>query len=139
MVKGSCLCGQVQFEVDGPFFGMVNCHCSDCRKVYGSAFGTEAVCAKEHFRYVRGEDLINSYKQSERMTREFCRVCGSPLPLRQDAYPHVGIPGGTLDDDPGVTPKHHIFVGDKASWWDITDDLPRHDTFPPGADPENRE
>lgn len=37
---------------------------------------------------------------------------------------------GTLDDDPGIKPSSHIFVGSKAPWFDITDDLPRHKEFP---------
>ena len=135
MIKGGCLCGKIQFVVDGPILGMVNCHCSDCRKAYGSAFGTEALCEKDDFRYVKGEALISSYKQSERITREFCGVCESPLPLRQDWYPQIGIPGGLLDDDPQVIPSQHIFVGDKAPWWEITDDKPQHEAYPPGVDP----
>lgn len=130
MIKGSCLCGGVMFTVDGPIFGMGNCHCSNCRKAYGSAFGTIAVCKKDDFKYVQGEDLIASFKQSERITRYFCKVCGSPLPLKEDWDSRVGIPGGLLDDDPKIKPSQHIFVSDKAPWWDITDDKPQHAEWP---------
>ena len=130
MVKGSCLCGQVAFIVGGPISGMGNCHCSECKKAYGSAFGTVAVCKKTDFQYIKGEHLISSYKQSERITRYFCKVCGSPLPLKENWDSRVGIPGGILDDDPKITPSQHIFVGDKAPWWKITDDKPQHDAWP---------
>ena len=43
---------------------------------------------------------------------------------------NYGLAMGTLDDDPGVLPSYHIFVGSKAPWYDITDHLPQFDTFP---------
>ena len=33
---GSCLCGQVQFEIYGELRDIVNCHCSKCRKFHGN-------------------------------------------------------------------------------------------------------
>ena len=33
---------------------------------------------------------------------------------------------GVLDDDPGVRPAMHIFVGSKAPWLEIADGLPQH-------------
>ena len=135
MVGGSCLCGGVAFEVDGPIFGMGNCHCADCRKAYGAAFGSVAVCSREDFSYRKGEELIACYRQSARINRYFCKVCGSPLPLVEDWDTKVGIPGGILDDDPKVAPSQHIFVGDKASWWRITDQCPQYDGYPPGGEP----
>ena len=34
---------------------------------------------------------------------------------------------GSLVDDPAVRPKEHIFVGSKAPWFTITDDLPQYE------------
>lgn len=138
MIKGSCLCRQVKFEIDGSITGMGNCHCTECRKNYGSAFGTVAVCRKEDFQFTEGERLISSYRQTERVTRYFCKVCGSPLPLVEDWDELVGIPAGLLDDDPEVTPTEHIFVAHKAPWWNITDDLPQYDEWSPESDPSKR-
>jgi hypothetical protein len=45
------------------------------------------------------------------------------------------VPAGSLDDDPGARGKIHIFVGSKASWYEIADDLPQHDAYPPGPYP----
>ena len=75
MTRGSCLCGKIRFEVTVQFLGMVNCHYSDCRKAYGSGFGTEAVCRMDDFGYVEGEELIKSYQHSERVMRDFCGEC----------------------------------------------------------------
>jgi len=42
-----------------------------------------------------------------------------------DSEEEVGIPAGTLDDDPGIRPQGHIFVEFKAPWFEITDPLPQ--------------
>jgi hypothetical protein len=138
MIRGSCLCGGVQFEVRGPVTELSNCHCSRCRKAYGSAFGAIAVVAREHFVYVAGEELIVAFQSSDRVNRYFCRRCGSPLPIREDWDPLVGIPAGLLDDDPGCKPTSHIFVGSKAPWWDITDSAPQYEEWSPGQDMNER-
>ena len=54
-----------------------------------------------------------------------CKLCGSFLysVVRDGAYVHVGM--GTLVDDPTIRPSKHIFVGSKAAWFTITDDLPQ--------------
>lgn len=62
--------------------------------------------------------------------RRFCRVCGSPVVNGWDAEPDGhGLAMGTLDDDPGVRPSMHEFVGAKAPWHDIADSLPQHHAF----------
>ncbi len=69
--------------------------------------------------------------EAERFGVCFCRVCGSILP-RVGADPIVGIPAGALDDDPGGRPRLHFFVGSKAPWYEIRDDLPQFESYPPG-------
>jgi hypothetical protein len=138
MIRGSCLCGSVRFRVDGPVAALQSCHCSQCRKAYGSAFGTIAIVEARHFAYEQGASGIASYEQSERVTRTFCSRCGSRLPIAEPWDPLVGIPAGLLDDDPGVRPSAHIFVGSKAPWWEITDGAPQHAEWPPGDDMNER-
>ena len=97
-----------------------------------------ALVAKEHFAYTRGEGLVRSFAQSERVNRYFCGHCGSPLPMVEDWDPLVGIPAALFDDDIGARVSSHIFVGSKAPWWEITDALPQHDEYPPGEDMNER-
>lgn len=137
-IKGTCLCRKVAFSVTGPISSMSNCHCTECRKAYGSAFGTIAICQRKDFHYEKGQDFISSYKQTERVTRYFCNSCGSPLPLVEEWDPLVGIPAGLLDDDPKVTPSEHIFIGHKAPWWEITDNLPQYEEWSSESDPLQR-
>lgn len=137
-MRGSCQCGGVQFEVNGPVREMENCHCSKCRKAYGSAFGTIAVVSTVDFSYTTGRELIASYKVSERITRYHCRNCGSPLPLYEEWEELVGIPAGLLDDNPKCKPSLHIFVDSKACWWEITDGLPQYDEWPAEVNMDER-
>ncbi len=130
MIKGSCLCGAIQYQLTQRPGWAHHCHCSRCRKVRGAAFATNAFAPLDAFAYTRGEDRLRSYKppEAERFTHVFCEVCGSSLPFRNTAGGRVIIPMGSLDDDPGHAPDAHIFVGSKAPWFRITDSLPQHTT-----------
>lgn len=138
MIKGSCLCGRVVFRVNGSMSKLSNCHCSECRKAYGAAFGTIAVCKLEDFEYCSGDQYIKKFIQSERVTRYFCTECGSPLPIREDWDPLVGVPAGLLNDDPSIRPSEHIFVESKAPWWEITDNIPQFEEWSEESDPAKR-
>ena len=84
--------------------------------------------AREHFRWTLGEDLLGRFPSSERVFRVVCSRCGSALAAwpSDPAVESVGVMMGTLDDDPGVSPSLHIFVGSKAPGFEMTDDLPQH-------------
>jgi len=133
-VTGSCLCGTVRYEVAGPLEFVGNCHCSMCRKAHGAAYATWGILKPEDFRWVAGEQSVHHYESSPGTTRCFCGKCGSPL-----AIAHAGKVGevavGTVDGDPGMRPREHIFVGSRARWHDITDSLPQHEEWPPGFVP----
>jgi len=76
--------------------------------------------------------LLTYYESSPGNHRGFCRVCGAPILTKLDDHPDVfGLPLGALDDDPGVKPAFHVFVGSKAPWHEITDSLPQFDALPP--------
>ena len=64
MLRGSCLCGGVRYEVTGPLRGALNCHCSMCRKAHGAAFRSRAGVKVEDLRWVQGEDLLTWYETS---------------------------------------------------------------------------
>jgi hypothetical protein len=124
-VKGSCLCGGVSYAVDDGGFGrVVNCHCSMCRKATGAAFRTRASVKPAAFHWLAGEELVSRYQSSPGETRTFCRVCGATLATFL-ADREVGLPLGTLDDDPVVRPSAHVFVDSKAAWFEIADGLPQ--------------
>ena len=131
MIHGSCLCGEVRFELEGRPQFINHCHCSMCRKVHGAAFGSFVHADGNNFHWISGETNVQNYRSSPDSVRAFCRVCGSNVPVLEDEGEHVVIPAGSLDDDPLVRPIVHIYAQSKAPWYEITDALPQFAEFPP--------
>ena len=126
-LRGSCYCGATRYRVADSFEYAMNCHCSKCRQRTGSAFkpiggiAVDAVaCEAGHAGERYGDD--DNYDV-------MCNRCGSLLyaVVRDGKYAHVAL--GTLSDSPSIRPTHHIFVGSKAPWFEITDDLPQFEEF----------
>ena len=130
MYSGSCLCGDIAFAVDGPIQHIDQCHCSMCRKTHGAAFATYGGAGPEDFRMLRGEGLARRYRSSAKGSRLFCPRCGSVVPAKIADKP-VAIALGNITEDPVARPKAHFFVGSKAPWHDIVDDLPQFEDYPP--------
>jgi hypothetical protein len=129
MIRGSCLCGSVRWEIDGPVSHMGHCHCSICRKAHGAPFATYLSAKSDDYRLAAGAGVIRDYESSPGFSRNFCATCGSVVPMILGGKRAV-IPAGCLDDDPGIRPTAHIFTASKAPWYPITDDLPGHDAYP---------
>ena len=128
--QGSCLCNRVTYEITGELTDVLNCHCSMCRKLHAAAFRTRAKVATKDWKTVTGEEFIKFYESSPGERKGFCSMCGSSLFTKFDANPDVlGFPLGTLNTDPGVKATRHVFVGSKAPWFEITDDLPQHNEY----------
>jgi len=127
-LTGQCLCRAVTYEVDDAFAYALNCHCSNCRRATGGAFKPFGGIKIEHLTVTAGAAQLMRYGEGEDHDVH-CRCCGSSLysVVRAGAYAHVTF--GTLNDAPSIRPSAHIFVGSKAAWYDITDDLPQHDEF----------
>ena len=141
-IRGSCLCGGVKFEITGPLFDALNCHCSLCRKQHAAPFRSRVRVQVEDLRWLQGEHLIKYYQTPGGYLRGFCTECGSPIlnrtapnSKRAAQSPHglsqFGIPLAILDDPP-VRPACHVFVASKAAWFEITDDLPQYPEYAPG-------
>lgn len=129
-LRGQCLCGSVQYAVRDEFEYALNCHCTQCRRATGSAFKSLAGIRRSSMSVNKGSDCLIIYGDEKASHDVRCRNCGSLLYsiVRDGAYAHVAM--GTLLDEPGIRPSMHIFVGSKAPWHVITDDLPKHEGFP---------
>lgn len=126
-IRGGCHCGAVRYESSGRILRFVNCHCPDCRKASGSTYGSVLVVESAGFRLVSGDGSLVPYPSTPGKYRCFCRTCGCHVFARMDSKPDlILIRAGSLDDDPGVRPQAHIWVGARAPWHEITDTLPQH-------------
>lgn len=134
MLAGKCLCGAVQYEVADAFIYAANCHCSNCRRTTGAAFKPFAGIERAKLRIVKGQDSLKTFGDDSGHDAH-CKACGSLLYslVREGAYVHVAM--GTLVDDPSIRPDKHIFVGSKAPWFTITDDLPQYQEHAQAAKP----
>lgn len=131
MIRGSCLCSAVRFELLERPVLMNHCHCSMCRKVTGAAFGTFVHGKASAFQWLSGEDRVTRYRSSEGNERAFCSVCGSNMPVIEAGGDAVIIPAGSLDDDPGIRPAVQIFTGSKAPWHELSAEPAAFEAFPP--------
>lgn len=126
VLSGSCFCGAVQYDVADEFCYALNCHCSNCRRTTGAAFKPVAGIEAGKLLVTAGADRRLIYGDATSHDAH-CGTCGSLLYslVREAAYVHVAM--GTLRDVPSIRPSAHIFVGSKAPWFTITDDLPQYD------------
>jgi hypothetical protein len=124
MLVGECQCGAVRYQDADAFLYAANCHCSRCRAATGSAFKSFAGIERKKLEITEGRDTLLVFGEDD-LNDTRCGTCGSLLfsVVRNGDYVHVAM--GSLVDAPNVRPTEHIFVGSKAPWFEITDDLPQ--------------
>lgn len=122
-VHGSCLCGGVAYEVNGPLRDVIACHCSKCRKTSGH-FVAATACDDSNLKFTK-LDTIAWYRSSDNAERGFCNRCGSTMFWRRDGNPVTSIMTGTIDGPTGLKISHHINCATKGDYYEITDDLPQ--------------
>ncbi len=132
-MTGGCHCAAVRYTVQGSPTETYHCHCSVCRKSYGAVFVTFSVFPRNAFSIDEGEDNVVTY-DTPNAHRRFCRTCGCHVvEVPRDGAEEVYVPAATLDG--GAYPGHpegaikHVFVGSRVPWYEIADDLPRHEEF----------
>ena len=128
LIKGSCLCGAITFEISGKTGPIGQCHCSKCRKVSGTDGNAVFYVRADHLQWLSGQQLIHTYfvPEGNGWCSTFCRICGSPVPHTDSKAKIYFVPAGVIDNDPGHRGyAAHIFVGSKAPWSVLTDDAPK--------------
>ncbi len=130
VIRGSCLCGGMRFEIRGRPVGMSYCHCGRCRKVGGMT--ANVLVHSKDLRWVRGAKLVRQYQPEEpfNLVRCFCSVCGTYLG-EAEMDGGITMAATAFDDDPLVRPRAHGHVAYKAAWYSILDDLPQYEGEPP--------
>lgn len=129
-MQGSCLCGDVTFEIGGLIPKLYQCHCSLCRKQGGSSSNSAMLISAEHFQWITGQEQISCYEKPTGFRSHFCSRCGSPVPnpLRSTAY--YWVPAGLLDGDQKFEIGMHLFIGSKAAWDEVPTEHQQFDTMP---------
>lgn len=120
--SGRCLCGAVSYEVRGPLTETHACHCNMCRRQSGH-FVVATGCKREHF-VLTEERGLKWYRSSDWAKRGFCSECGSAL-FWDGGDEEISINAGNLEQPTGLSIEKHIFLADKADYYDVSDDLPK--------------
>lgn len=123
--SGGCLCGGVRFSVRGPVRGVVYCHCTQCRRQTGHHYAATNVADADI--EIDGAERLTWYRASGFARRGFCATCGSALFWKRDGADDISVMAGSFDTPSGLVGEMHIFVADKGDYYDIVDDLPRHE------------
>lgn len=126
MRNETCICGSIEFSFDTELSDVSFCHCSICRRITGSAFGAYFEVPNARLSISDKQSLLAEYGVTPRLTKSFCRRCGSNLFSRHADFPgftYVSL--GALADDKDIRPEYHEYVSSKASWHEIGDSLPQ--------------
>lgn len=130
---GGCLCGTCRYEIDRKHLNAMHCYCGMCRKAHGTAFSTHVVVKPEQLHWLQGAEALVAYESSPGAFREFCGRCGTHLRVHgQTDDDTLAVPIGTVDGDPPITILGHMYTEALVSWYQIDDDLPQYERWPPG-------
>ena len=117
---GSCLCGAITFEINGPLRAVINCHCTQCRKWTGHYVAATAAW-KRDLVIKDSADSLCWYRSSASAQRGFCGRCGSSLFWESDGAESTTILAGALNGDTGLTTAAQIYVTDKGDYYTLSD------------------
>src|SRR5262245_2634336 len=128
---GSCLCGEVRFEILGDFERFFLCHCGRCRKDTGSAHAANLFSSTATVNWLSGEAKVKTFRvPSTQHEKSFYLECGSAVPRVQMSEALLVVPAGSLDSAIETRPDAHIFVASSAGWDRHLDEVPRMGGLP---------
>ncbi|KAG9252532.1 Mss4-like protein [Emericellopsis atlantica] len=120
--KGSCMCGEVEYQFTGEPAMKALCHCIDCQKWTGSAFTSNAVVARTSFQVNKGSPKAYDITgDSGKINKHFfCSNCGSSLYTELEIMPDMtvikagGLDGGAASLGNAVGAE--LYVKDRVSY-----------------------
>ncbi len=130
MIKGSCLCGDVTFQVEDDFQTYNLCHCTQCQKLSGSAHMSNLFTKPDNIEWLSGKDKVKQYDVPGReMRTAFCTNCGCNMPYVTHSSGYLLVPAGVLDDEPTYKPEQVIFWEERMPWYEELHEVERFKGF----------
>jgi hypothetical protein len=127
----SCSCGAIRCAVAHPLETVVNCHCTDCRKMSGCAFSSMVISPASATQLTGGEELLGAYALSDAATKYFCTRCGTPLFNTNSRHPGLRMLYlGAVDQHEQLTPSFNAFCRSKLGWVDRIPELTSYAATP---------
>ena len=131
--EGGCQCGGVRYRVEGEPLALAVCHCTECQRQSGSAFGMSLIVPRDSFRLLSGElkTFTRPCDGGRTLDCAFCPGCGTRIYHRGTFMKGaVSIKPGTLDDTSWLAPSLHVWTKRKQSWVRIPEGVRCFDTEP---------
>jgi hypothetical protein len=114
-ITGECFCSAVNYQINGILRDARSCHCSRCRKAFSAQASAYALVESKEFEWTAGENQLTSFVNKQGFGLQFCSKCGSTLCGIAGGAIH-GVTLGCVNGDPDIEIGRHIYVGSKASW-----------------------
>ena len=114
---GSCLCGQVSYQVHGPLRPVIACHCNQCRKTSGHHVAATSTPTDK----LAIEGIVSWYQSSDYARRGFCSTCGGNLFWQPGDRSRTAIFAGTLDGPTGLYMTSQIHGESKGDYYSLPD------------------
>ena len=122
----NCSCGQLRVTCEGEPARISMCHCLECQRRTGGAFGGQARYRRDQItiagnstHYVRSSDSGNS------VSFQFCPICGSTVFWERQASPDfIIVAVGAFADPTFPAPKVSVWEEGRHDWLGMLSDMP---------------
>ena len=132
-LAGRCYCGAVRYRINEAPLTVYACHCTDCQKRSGSAFGLSMWVNRAAIEVTQGEAALlvaTGHDGRPRRTRA-CLQCHTRLWSEPEKNPKLAVVRpGTLDDTSWLEPVAHIWTRSAQKWVEIPEGVARYETQP---------
>lgn len=132
-LNGGCQCGSVRYRIEGDPISLVACHCKECQRQSGSAFGMSLTVRTADFKLVGDVTIYRRAADSGNHVKcAFCPTCGTRVyhePERMNGAA-LNVRAGTLDDTSALEPIAHAWTRRRQTWFALPDGVTRFDEQP---------
>ncbi len=123
-LKGSWLCGEINYRLESKILNVVYCHCDFCRSQSGAAFSTYAALPYASLEITSGEESLGSFESGEGK-KHFCKICGTPIFNLNNKYPGACMVYlGTLQGAKDIRPRVNVWCENQREWTKSISSIP---------------
>lgn len=125
----ACSCGSLTATAEGEPVRISICHCLDCKRRTGSAFGYNAHWPKDRVR-VSGPSnrFLRTSDEGYWAAHSFCRHCGSTVFYEIERRPGIlSVPVGGFADPEFPPPTAAVYSHRRNSWVTLPDEVVQED------------
>ena len=132
--EGGCQCGNIRYEIAGDPLMIYVCHCRECQKQSGSAFGISVIISGSQLSLISGEpnEWVRATDSGNRLGCHFCPTCGSRVwHSNPDNENFVSVKGGSLDAPVDLSTAFHIWTCRKLNGVILPEGATTYEQEPP--------